>query len=296
MSRQPIVVGVDGSPEAAAAAELGVRLAHAGGSPCQLIHAVRNPWESALMAEVVEITREFTQVLHRAAHEEIDRSLSGRVPPAVLANLIVEVGRPAEVVTTLARQDQAEMIVLGGKHHSALGRWLGGSTSHNVVRATTVPVLVTQGVVETVRRILVALDTSAAAAPTLAVARRLAQVFGAELRALSVSEPLPPLPESGPGLDPLRQKARMQTPGVRRGRIVARRRDLRVSLYSRQIGRQQRDGTHCHQRGDQEVGDPSRLVAHRDRAGAPQQVPSRRGDDDREVIQGPHPDRRWRPG
>lgn len=202
MSRQPIVVGVDGSPEAAAAAELGVRLAHAGGSPCQLIHAVRNPWESALMAEVVEITREFTQVLHRAAHEEIDRSLSGRVPPAVLANLIVEVGRPAEVVTTLARQDQAEMIVLGGKHHSALGRWLGGSTSHNVVRATTVPVLVTQGVVETVRRILVALDTSAAAAPTLAVARRLAQVFGAEVRALSVIEPLPPLPESGPVLDP----------------------------------------------------------------------------------------------
>ena len=202
MSRQPIVVAVDASPEAAAAAELGVRLARAGGSPCELIHAMRNPWSAALVAEVADVSREFMDVLHRAAHEQLDSSLSGRVAPAMLRDLIVEVGRPAEVITARARKIHAELIVLGGKHHSALGRWLGGSTSHNVVRATTVPVLVTKGEVETVRRILVALETSDVAAPTLAAARRLAHAFGAEVRALSVIEPLPPLPETVPAINP----------------------------------------------------------------------------------------------
>lgn len=202
MSRQPIVVGVDASPEAAAAAELGVRLAHALGSPCRLIHAVQHPWASALLAGGAEVSQEFTAVLHRAAREQLGRSLSGRVAPALLSDLIVEFGRPAEVISALAAKDQAGMIVLGGKHHSALGRWLGGSTSHNVVRATAVPVLVTKGAVKTVQRILVALDTSEIAAPTLAVARRLAHALGAEIRALSVIEPLPPLPETGPALDP----------------------------------------------------------------------------------------------
>lgn len=202
MSHQPIVVGVDTSAEAAAAAELGVRLAHADSSPIQLVHAIRNPWAAPLVAGGADVPQEFAAVLDQAAREQLGRSLGGRVPPALLREMIVEVGRPAEVITTIARDKLAGLIVLGGKHHSAVGRWLGGSTSHNVVRATSVPVLVTKGELASVHRILVALETSEAAAPTLAAARRLAHTLGAELRALSVVEPLPPLPESGPAMDP----------------------------------------------------------------------------------------------
>ena len=143
MSRQPIVVGVDTSAEAAAAAELGARLAHADGSHMQLVHALRNPWAAPLLAGSPDVPQEFGAVLDQAAREQLGRSLGGRVPPALLREMIVQVGRPAEVITTIAREKLAGLIVLGGKHHSALGRWLGGSTSHNVVRATSVPVLVT---------------------------------------------------------------------------------------------------------------------------------------------------------
>src|SRR5205807_976244 len=79
----------------------------------------------------------------------------------------------------------AELVVLGGKHHSTLGRWWGGSTSVNVARSTTVPLLVTAGE-PAIRRVLVAVDQSRAARPTFAAAERYATLFGAELHALSV--------------------------------------------------------------------------------------------------------------
>src|SRR6266568_3298439 len=88
----------------------------------------------------------------------------------------------------------AELVVLGGKHHSTLGRWLGGSTSVAVARTTPVPLLVTVEA-PAIRRVLLALDPSAAARPAVAAAERYAALFGAELRALSVVEPLAVLPE-----------------------------------------------------------------------------------------------------
>ena len=66
------------------------------------------------------------------------------------------------MLTEAAARLGAGMIVVGGKHHSALGRWLGGSTSHNMVRAATVPVLITAGEPQ-VTRVLVAVDVSPAA-------------------------------------------------------------------------------------------------------------------------------------
>ena len=82
--------------------------------------------------------------------------------------------------------------MLGGKHHSTLGRWLGGSTGLSVARSMLVPLLVTVRE-PAIRRVLVAVDQSLAARPTLATAQRYATLFGAELRALSVIEPPPAL-------------------------------------------------------------------------------------------------------
>jgi nucleotide-binding universal stress UspA family protein len=92
-------------------------------------------------------------------------------------------------------------MVLGGKHHSALERWLGGSTSLHMVRAAEVPVLITAGAPAAFRRVLVAADLSKAAGPTLGLAERFARLVGAELRVLTVFEPLPDLPGIPP-VDP----------------------------------------------------------------------------------------------
>jgi nucleotide-binding universal stress UspA family protein len=85
----------------------------------------------------------------------------------------------------------AGLIVLGGKHHATLARWLGGSTAHHVVRKLDVPLLVTgSGSIE-VKRILAAVDLSFAAGPTLEIAQDFTELFDAKLCAAHVVEPLP---------------------------------------------------------------------------------------------------------
>jgi nucleotide-binding universal stress UspA family protein len=99
------------------------------------------------------------------------------------------------------RERRPGLVVLGGKHHSTLERWLGGSTSLHVVRSAEVPVLITAGAPEVFRRVLVAVDLSQAAGPTIGLAERFARLVGAELRVLTVFEPLPSVP-GVPPMDP----------------------------------------------------------------------------------------------
>jgi nucleotide-binding universal stress UspA family protein len=109
---------------------------------------------------------------------------------------------PAAAVLQRAMRDwRAGMVVLGGKHHSTLERWLGGSTSLHFVRAAEVPVLITSGTPSTFQRILVAADLSAASGPTIGLAERFADLIGAEMRVLTVFEPLPELQGVAP-VDP----------------------------------------------------------------------------------------------
>src|SRR5438105_6594610 len=185
MSWKPIVVGVDTSPEAPGAAAFAVRAAQRAATACHLVHAApevpargRNPYPYPRLDE--------------QARTQVVAALGNRVPAPVLKTLSVRRGLPAAVVRGAVAALGAELVVLGGKHHSTLGRWWGGSTSVNVARSTTVPLLVTAGE-PAIRRVLVAVDQSGAAPPTLAAAERYATLFGAKLRALSVIEPLPVL-------------------------------------------------------------------------------------------------------
>jgi nucleotide-binding universal stress UspA family protein len=93
------------------------------------------------------------------------------------------------------------LVVLGPNHHSTLERWLGGSTSLHVARSAEIPVLITSGTAVSFRRILVAADLSWASGPTIGLAERFAKLVGAELRVLTVFEPLPDL-TGVPPLDP----------------------------------------------------------------------------------------------
>src|SRR2546425_13023866 len=188
MSWKPIVVGVDVSPEAADAAVFAVAAAQRAETSCHLVHATSGSGHTS-RRESYPYTR-----LYDEASAQLSAALGSRVPNTVLEGLTVHRGKPAAVLNESAAALGAELVVLGGKHHSALGRWLGGSTSVAVARTAAVPLLVTVGA-PAIRRVLLALDPSAAARPAVAAAERYATLFGAELRALSVVEPLAVLPE-----------------------------------------------------------------------------------------------------
>ena len=191
MSWQPIVVGVDASPEAAGAAAFAVRMSQRAGTTCDLVHAARDVWASVGVEEGVD---ELWHALVDQARANITAVLAGVVPRELVDNMAVRLGRAPVALRQAVADLGAELVVLGGKHHSALGRWLGGSTSLNVARTTEVPALVVAGSPTVIRRVLVAVDGSAASRPTLQAADRYAALFGAELRALSVLEPLPVIP------------------------------------------------------------------------------------------------------
>jgi nucleotide-binding universal stress UspA family protein len=93
----------------------------------------------------------------------------------------------------MAERERADLVVLGGKHHRGLDR-VTTSTIVHMVRAHDVPVLATAGALPVVKRVLASVDLSYAAKPVIAMAEQWASLFGAQLRLLSVVEPMPVVP------------------------------------------------------------------------------------------------------
>lgn len=200
MAWQPIIVGVDASTEAAAAAGGAVQLARMMATSCHLVHAARPVWipagttpggvdEVALGAEVQKLAR-----------RELERHLTGHVPPELLADLEIRTGTPGEVLNAVAHERGAGMIVLGGKRHHLVARWLGGSTAKRVLRAADLSVLVAAGPTEWTR-ILAAADVSDASLPTIRTALRMAELTGAKVRVVHAIEPFPYTMEGTPAVD-----------------------------------------------------------------------------------------------
>ena len=181
MITQSIVVGVDGSPESAAAASVAWKIALAADVPYRLVHA----------ADAVNTSL-------AGARDQLRASLQDRVPSSVVDAMVVSTGRAGDVLEAVIAETHATMLVLGGKHHSTLGRWLGGSTVQHVVRRLTVPLLVTAGELRIRPRVMVAVDPSYAAGPTIVQAVAFARFLGSPLHALHVVDPPPAIAELPP--------------------------------------------------------------------------------------------------
>jgi nucleotide-binding universal stress UspA family protein len=209
MTWKPFVVGVDASPEAAWAAGVGARAAKAAGTTSHLVHATHDALVPLALAELSGHVESYREHVMLRARAEVRRALDGTVDPADLESLTIRPGRPATVIKQVVAELDAGMVILGGKHHSVLDRWLAGSTSIDVVRTTEVPVLIMGGRRTPVGRVLAAVDLSAAAQPTIEAAEQFAALYKAELRVLNVLEPLAAIPEA-PNYDLARYYARIE--------------------------------------------------------------------------------------
>ncbi|HTH64929.1 MAG TPA: universal stress protein [Gemmatimonadales bacterium] len=201
MSWKSIVVGVDATPAGGHAAQLGLQIAAAAEVECRLVHATRDVWTAITVEGNPAHAAAFRAAALHAVRERLNVALEGVVPWKALHNADVREGWAPAVLDDVVREAGADLVILGAKHHTALGRWLGGSTVHNLARMLRAPLMVTGEPPAKIRRVLVALDASAAARPTYEAARRLADLFDAELKALHVIEPLPILPETPPPMN-----------------------------------------------------------------------------------------------
>jgi len=193
MGWKPIVVGVDGSPESLRAAAMGAMIAAQAAVECRLVHVVPDFYATTAAAECgVDVSvLEDGAVAHGTAL--VRSTLAGHVSDDVIDRLEVRVGRPAIALATAAHQLDAELVVLGGKHHRGLDR-IAGSTITQMVRTSHLPLLATDGGQLRIERVLAAVDLSYAAKPTLEEAERWAALFGARLRVMNVVEPVPLIP------------------------------------------------------------------------------------------------------
>jgi nucleotide-binding universal stress UspA family protein len=193
MISKPIVAGVDQSEAGIQAATVASEVARWTGARCQLVHAVRDPW----IDSVFEIPMDLQAL--KSSFLDSQRTLllaylSDKLPGTVLKHLQVRFGSPGIVIPEVAEEQDAELVVVGGKHHSAIGRWLAGSTPHHLVRTMNRPLLVTGPTALQIERVLAAVDLSSASVPTIDAAERFAKIFNAKLRALHVIEPWPLIP------------------------------------------------------------------------------------------------------
>jgi len=116
MTWKPVVIGVDASPGAAVAAQVGWQLARTAGTEWHLVHALRDQWSSLAVSRLPERAEEFRRALAANARRQVEAALRSTIPEEVLRGLVVRIGGPPEVLQDVVDELDAGLVVLGHEH------------------------------------------------------------------------------------------------------------------------------------------------------------------------------------
>lgn len=136
-----ILVGVDGSPEAAVAAEKAADLAQATGAKLQLVYVVPphpppGPAEYAAENERWDLVeRNYAAALLRQLEIQCRRE-------GVEIDTQTAIGRVAETLADSAAKDGFDLVVVGHRGRGAVRRALLGSVADRLLQISSRPVLV----------------------------------------------------------------------------------------------------------------------------------------------------------
>jgi universal stress protein E len=185
---QKIVVGIDFEPPSLAAAAWVIRH-FAPQADVVLVHGVRLPRPPGFVEKLFPLAARPLDALCAAAEARL-REAAARLGRDDLG-VVVEVGRPAEVLAAAARAAAADLIVVADHGHRR-GFDLPGATADRVVRDAPVAVLVARALPDRPpARVLAPVDEERAmTARVLAWAAWCGQRFGAEVTAHHALSPL----------------------------------------------------------------------------------------------------------
>jgi nucleotide-binding universal stress UspA family protein len=136
-----IVVGVDGSNQAAAALEWAVRMARGMGSEVIAVFAIDVPlWlaEPYVATPPPQFDPEWRREMQDAFEERWCKPLKDA---GVKYRTIMDDGRPASVVNRVAEGMNADLIILGRRGRGGVAELVLGSVSHELVLQSKRPVL-----------------------------------------------------------------------------------------------------------------------------------------------------------
>ena len=141
-----IVVGVDGSEESRSALAWAVEEGRLRQAPVLAIHAWEVPMVPAptgLVPPSVEVVGDLTELREDAASlvEVMVREIAGDAADVEIRPLTVE-DKPVNALLEAAERNDAQMIVVGSRGHGGFVSLLIGSTSDQVARHATCPVVI----------------------------------------------------------------------------------------------------------------------------------------------------------
>jgi nucleotide-binding universal stress UspA family protein len=141
-----IVVGVDGSAESRAALAWAIEEGRLRQAPVLAIHAWEVPMVPAptgLVPPSVEVVGDLTELREDAASlvETMVREIAGDAADVEIRPLTVE-DKPVNALLDAAERNDAQMIVVGSRGHGGFVSLLIGSTSDQVARHATCPVVI----------------------------------------------------------------------------------------------------------------------------------------------------------
>jgi nucleotide-binding universal stress UspA family protein len=137
-----ILLAIDDSEEAALAAEKAVDLANGTDSELHLVHVGQLPIFLMKKIDTIGFDRILYEEIEREALEALWK-LTWLVKAAggPVAGAHLRVGVVAEEIVNLAKDLEADLIVMGSRGHSGIRRAVEGSISDAVVRRAHCPVM-----------------------------------------------------------------------------------------------------------------------------------------------------------
>jgi nucleotide-binding universal stress UspA family protein len=193
MTENPLIVGIDGSPEAREALRWASRLAMVRDREVVAVHALG--LLETLDGQVVSADAHRAEIEDLVQREWCAAACTRDTPLRV----VVLDGDPVDVLLDVARREHAAAVVVGSRGVGATPSLALGSTSLHLIQESTVPVLVIPDGEETgrhlaLRRVLVAIDGTPACSPAIDLACDIAAPFEARVDLVQALEEVPVFP------------------------------------------------------------------------------------------------------
>jgi nucleotide-binding universal stress UspA family protein len=174
MRSAQVLVAVDQSPEATAAARVGAQLARSLQARVAIVHVSQ-----------AGVAREVAEAPERLAQMELAKV-------GIEAKVMARGGDAADEIVAAALSFGADLLVMGSRGRSPVAGLLLGSVSQDVVTRASCPVLLVRANADTThppQRILLAIEGLHGSEPLLAITTRLARALKASVTAVHVSYP-----------------------------------------------------------------------------------------------------------
>jgi len=137
-----ILCAVDFSPAAMNALEYAVSLARQSTGHLTLVHGQDWPFDVRTSEIFGADASRYQQQLHDRAARELAAAVPDEARRACTIEERIAIGRPHDVILTIARETAADLIVIGAHARSGLDLHVLGSTADHVVREAACPVLI----------------------------------------------------------------------------------------------------------------------------------------------------------